>query len=222
MPGAALAPCLAPRLRRPLAEEPEQRLAERRAVEVRDDVAVEAEADGAALLADDDDDRVGLLGDAERGAVARAERLVEDLGVGHREEDAGLRDAQVADDDRAVVQLVDALGHEERDEQLALHRRVDGRALPDHELVEVRVLLEGDERAHAVARELGRGGDHLVDDLATPAAATSPPKNARAPTRMRPRRMSFWKTTTTMRMIDDSSAMSRLKSVTKPAHFATM
>ena len=67
------------RLRARLAEEAEERLAQRRAVEVRDDVAVEAEADRAALLADDDDDRVGLLGDAERGAVARAERLVEDL-----------------------------------------------------------------------------------------------------------------------------------------------
>ena len=60
--------------------------------------------------------------------------------------------------------LFSALGHEERDEELALHRRVDGRALPDDELVEVRVLLEGDERAHAVAGELGRRGDHLVDD----------------------------------------------------------
>ena len=45
-----------------------------------------------ALLADHDHDRVGLLGDAEGRAVARAERLVEDLGVGHREEHAGLRD----------------------------------------------------------------------------------------------------------------------------------
>ena len=44
-----------------------------------------------------------------------------------------------------------------------------------------------------------------------------PPKNARAPTRMRPRRMSFWKTTTTIRMIDERSVESRLKSVIKPA-----
>ena len=62
---------------------------------------------------DDDDDRVGLLRDAERRAVARAERLVEDLRVRHREEDARLGDAQVADDDRAVVELVQALGDEE-------------------------------------------------------------------------------------------------------------
>ena len=93
------------------------------------------------------------------------------------------------------------------------------RALPDDELVEVRVLLEADERAHAVARELGRRGDDLVDDARLLLPRRAPPKNARAPTRMRPRRMSFWKTTTTMRMIDESSVESRLKSVTKPAHF---
>ena len=115
----------------------------------------------------------------------------------------GLGDAQVPDDDRAVVQLVHALGDEEADEQLALHRRVDGGALPHHELVEVGVLLEADERAHAVARELGRRRDHLVDDARLLLRARCPPKNARAPTRMSPRRMSFWKTTTTMRMIDE-------------------
>ena len=39
------------------------------------------------------------------------------------------------------------------------------RALVDaHELVEVRVLLEGDDGADAVARQLGGGRDHLVDD----------------------------------------------------------
>jgi hypothetical protein len=48
-----------------------------------------------------------------------------------------------------------------------------------------------------------------------------PAKNAREPTRMRPRRMSFWKTTTTMRMIDERRVESRLKRVTRPAHFET-
>ena len=62
-------------------------------------------------------------------------------------------------------------GTKRLDEELALHGGVDRRPLPDDELVEVRVLLEGDERAHAVARQLGRGRDDLVDDLATPAAA---------------------------------------------------
>ena len=36
---------------------------------------------------------------------------------------------------------------------------------PTDELVEVRVLLERDERADPVARELRRGGHDLVDDL---------------------------------------------------------
>ncbi len=95
-------------------------------------------------------------------------------------------------------------GTKEADEELALHRRVDGRALADHELVEVRVLLEGDERADAVARELGRGGttSSMTRDSC---CRDSPARKARAPTRMSPRRMSFWKTTTTMRMIGESS-----------------
>ena len=49
--------------------------------------------------------------------------FVEDAAVGHREEHAGLGDAEIADDDRAVVQLVHALRHEERDEELALTAR---------------------------------------------------------------------------------------------------
>ena len=87
----------------------------------------------------------------------------------------------------------------------------------DDELVEVRVLLEADERAHAVARELGRRGDDLVDDARLLLRAQCRAKNAREPTRMSPRRMSFWKTTTTMRMIDESSVESRLNSVTSPS-----
>ena len=167
----AAAPALRYGLRLPLVvapalpEEPEERLAERRPVEVGDDVAVEAEADAATLLAEDDDDGVGLLGDAERRAVTRPERLVEDLRVGHREEDARLRDAEVPDDDGAVVELVQALREKQADEELPLHRRVDRRPLPHHELVQVRVLLEGDEGAHAVARELRRRRHDLVDRL---------------------------------------------------------
>ena len=53
----------------PGSEEPEQRLPERGAVQVRDDVAVEAEADRAALFRDHDDDGVRFFRDAERRAV---------------------------------------------------------------------------------------------------------------------------------------------------------
>src|SRR5262249_45042562 len=70
-----------------------QRAAEPRAVEVADDVAVETEADGAALFAHDDDDRVGFFRDAERRAVPRAEARVEHARLGHGEEHAGLGDA---------------------------------------------------------------------------------------------------------------------------------
>jgi hypothetical protein len=79
-----------------------------------------------------------------------------DLRVRHRKKDAGLGDAQVADDDGPVVQLVQRLGDEQADEQLALDGGVDRRPLADDELVEVRVLLEGDEGADAVPRELRR------------------------------------------------------------------
>ena len=62
------------------------------------------------------------------------------------------------------MQLVQALRDEHADEELTLHLGIDHRALPDDELVEVRVLLEADERADAVTRELGRRGHDLVDD----------------------------------------------------------
>ena len=106
--------------------------------------------------------------------------LSRSLRVGHREEDAGLGHAQVADDHRPVVQLVEALGQEEGDQQVALHRGVERRALPHHELVEVGVLLEGDEGAHAVARQLGRRGDDLVDDLGLLLAGDPREEGARA------------------------------------------
>ena len=127
--------------------------------------------------------------------------------------------AQIADDDRAVVQLVHRLGHEQRDQQLARDRGVDVDALRDHELVQVRVLLEGDEGAHAVARELGRSGHHLVDHARLLRAREAAQEGAAAHTHQ-PRRMSFWKTTTTMRMIDERSVESRLSSVTRPSHLA--
>ena len=57
---------------------------------------------------------------------------------------------------------------------------VERDALRHHELVEVGVLLEGDERAHAVARELGRRGHHLVDDPRLLRARESAEKGAAA------------------------------------------
>jgi hypothetical protein len=160
-------------------EEAEQRVAQRLRVEVLHDVAREAEADRAALLAHHDDHGVRLLGDPERRAVPRAEAVIEDLGVRHREEHAGARDLQVADEHGAVVQLVHRLRHEQADEQLARHDAVEHDALALRELEHVGVLLEGDDRAHAVAGQLGRGGHDLVDHARLRSRADE--KNARRP-----------------------------------------
>jgi hypothetical protein len=147
-----------------LAEKAQKRLPQRSAIEIRDDISVEAEADRSALLGHDHDDGVGLLGDAEGGAVPRPEGLIERLDVRHREKHASFDDAEIADDDGAIVELVDALRHEEAHEQLALYGRIDDRPLAHDEFVQVGVLLETDERAHAMAGKLGRCRDDLVDD----------------------------------------------------------
>jgi hypothetical protein len=98
--------------------------------------------------------------------VARAEARVDHALIRHGEEDPGLRDAQIADDHGAVVQLVHRLRDEDADQELAADGGVEGVALvrPD-ELVEVRVLLEGDDGARSVPREIRGGLDDLVDDL---------------------------------------------------------
>ncbi len=108
--------------------------------------------------------------------MARAELAIEPARFGHGEEHACALDLQIADDHRAVVQLVHRLRVEERDEQLASHGRAHLHALAARELEQVGVLLEGDDRADAVARELGHRGDDLVDDarLLELAAAAEP------------------------------------------------
>ena len=111
----------------------------------------------------DDDDRVGVLGDAERGAVAGAELGAEVGRARQRQQRARELDPVVlVDHDRAVVELVVLRGHEQRDQQLARQRGIDPRRVVD-ELLERRVALEHDDRAHARARELRARGDDLVD-----------------------------------------------------------
>ena len=73
-------------------------------VEVADDPGALDEADLAVLLRHDHDDRVGLLGDAERGTMARPEALGVDRRLGQRQEGARREDRLAADDDRAVVE----------------------------------------------------------------------------------------------------------------------
>src|SRR5258707_317277 len=77
---------------------------ERLRVEVSFDPAAVTNGNDARLLRDDDDHRVALLGEPERGAVPQAERAVEVALLADRK-DAGRRDdAVVADDQPAVVQ----------------------------------------------------------------------------------------------------------------------
>ena len=83
-----------------------------------------------------------------------------------RQERAGELDlVRLADHDGAVVQLVVARRHEQRDQQLAGQRGVDPGRVVD-ELLERRVALEHDDRAHPGPRDLRGRGDDLIDDLA--------------------------------------------------------
>jgi hypothetical protein len=146
-----------------LPEEAQEGLPKRRAVEIRHYVAVEAKADASALLAYDHNDCVGFFGDPEPRSMAGPERLVENLGVRHRKENSGLRDPQVSDNDRSIVQLVQAFGDEQAHEQLSLNRGVDPRSLSNDELVEVRVLLERNDRSDAMPRQVCGRCHHFVN-----------------------------------------------------------
>ena len=85
-------------------EQIDERLREPRLIEVADDAAALDEADLAGLLADDDDDRVRLLGDAERGPVARSEPPRICPCLRQRQCHARSYDAVIAHDHGAVVQ----------------------------------------------------------------------------------------------------------------------
>ena len=97
-------------------EETGQRRGQLGLVEVAHDPRALDQADLAALLADDDHDGVGLLGDPESRPVARPEPLDLDRGLGQRQERAGGDDLLAADDDRTVVE--GGLRHEDRDQQV--------------------------------------------------------------------------------------------------------
>ena len=86
-PGVPRSGRAAPRWRRPV----------RRLVEIPHDPAALHEADLAVLLGDHHDERVGLFGDPERRAVARAEPLRVDRGLGQREQRSGGQDGVVTD-----------------------------------------------------------------------------------------------------------------------------
>ncbi len=94
--------------------------------------------------------------------MARADALRQVLAQRERQDAARLRDAAALDHDRAVVQR--RLGQEDRDEQVALHRRVDRGAGFD-QIREMRLALQHEERAHPLLRERLRRARHFLGEL---------------------------------------------------------
>src|SRR5262249_32942058 len=94
----------------------QQQVAQRLGVQLLLERSAPGERDGAALLRDEDRERVGLLRDPDRRAMARAEPLREPFLERQRKEARGRGDAVSRDDDRAVVQR--RPGSEQRHEQL--------------------------------------------------------------------------------------------------------
>ena len=143
-------------------EERPDRLRQLRLAEVADDPGPLDEADLAVLLGDDDDDRVGLLGDPEGRPVARPEPLGVDRHLGQRQEGAGGEDRLVADDHRPVVERRPR--REDRAEQIGADVGVEHHAgLRD--LLEAGLALEHDQRAVAVGRQQRRRPGDLVRDV---------------------------------------------------------
>ena len=133
-------------------------------IKVQDDVAAEAATDRSAFFADDDDDCIGFFCDAKCRAMTRTETRIENLCFGHRKEDARARNLQVANEYRAVMEFVDGLRDKHADEQLARHDRLDRNAFAFAELEHVGVLLEGDDRTHAMPSEFGCSSNDFFDD----------------------------------------------------------
>ena len=149
------------------------------------------------LLGDHDDERVGLLGDAEGRPVAGPEALGVDRRLGERQQRAGREDRVAADDDGAVVER--RPGREDRAQEVGRQVAVDHDAgLGD--LLEPGLALDDDERAVAVGRQAGgapapprrRRARRSASRPARAASANEPTR----PIRSRARRSSGWKTTT--------------------------
>jgi hypothetical protein len=94
-----------------------------RLVEVAYDPRPFDEADLAVLLGHDHDHRVGLLGDAQGGPMARPEPLGVDGRLGQREQRPGRDHPVVADDHGAVVER--GFRGEDRAQQVDRHVAVD-------------------------------------------------------------------------------------------------
>jgi hypothetical protein len=121
------------------------------------------ERDLRGLLADHDDEGVGLLGQAERRAVAGAEALVRDGELGERQDDAGGDDGVALDEHGAVVER--SVGREQADDEVGGDARLDAGAGLGV-FIEADVALDGDDRADLGAGQPLHGLDQLLDDLA--------------------------------------------------------
>ena len=130
--------------------------------QVADDAGTLDQADLPVLLGDDDDDRVGLLGDAERRTVTGPEALGLDRRLGQRQERPGRHDPVVADDHRPVVER--RFRGEDRAQQVGRDVAVDHHTGLGH-LFEAGLALEHDQGALAVHRQLRRGARDLIRDM---------------------------------------------------------
>jgi len=90
------------------------------------EAALEGQGNIAGFFGDHDDEGVGFLGNANRGAVAGAHGSVQLLALAEGENAAGGGHTVVADDDPAIVQR--AAGEKEAGEQFGLHIAIDGHA----------------------------------------------------------------------------------------------
>src|SRR5581483_1436688 len=163
-------------------QEPLQRGAQRRRVDVARDLALAHERDHPVLLGDDDRHAVGLLRETDGGAVARPERLRDRRVRREREEAAGGRDPPVLNDERAVVD------RRARDEDARHELLRDLRLEPGSDLdvlVQVDLVLEHDERADAPRSHVGDALHQLFDRLALRDAVLRGEERARADLRQR-------------------------------------
>src|SRR5262245_31844858 len=130
------------------------------AIEQRLHVPLDGQRDPPTLLGDDEDDRVGLLSEAERGTVAGPHGPAQ-LGIARQgEEAARCGDSIPADEHRSVVE--GRVGQEEALEEIARHDGIQVYA-------ELRVVaksrhaLQDQQSADALAREGVSGLDDVVD-----------------------------------------------------------
>src|SRR5581483_11230176 len=152
-------------------------------IDVTRDLPLADERRHAVLLRDDDRERVRLLREPDRRAMARAERLRDVRVRREGQEAAGRGDAAVLDDERAVVDR--RVGKEDARHELLRHLGVEPRADVDV-LVQPDLVLEDDERADAPRGEEGDALHELLDGLVLRDAVARRVERARADLRERP------------------------------------